>query len=509
MAPLEVGIILNKPSSEYELRAKARSLLFIAVVAALSIAIYLVASLMTYRVGFPLDDAWIHQTYARNLAHRGEWSFLPGRPSAGSTSPLWSALLALGYLLRLSPLGWTWFLGFVILSGIGFTGMRIYQAIIGEQSQWPIYAAIFLMIEWHIVWAAVSGMETALFILFVLWVANRLLEGDQGWLSTGFLVGLSIWVRPDGLSLLGPALFTLVLIKGSRRKKILSLLSFLLGFGLIFAPYLLWNRLLDGSWWPNTYYAKQAEYAVELQDPLWRRIMEQAMQPMIGAGVLLAPGFVLSMLALLRKQRWAALSIGIWFMGFLVLYALRLPVTYQHGRYVMPAMAIYFLFGLAGMANWYSQGLRTWRKRVVGRTWVSSTALVAICFWFIGARAYGRDVAFIESEMVVVARWVASYTEDQAVIAAHDIGALGYYGGRTLIDLAGLISPEVVPFIRDEAKLKEYLDQRRADYLVTFPGWYPNLIKGLTPLFTTGGDFSQAFDGENMVVYLWARDRGQ
>ena len=36
--------------------------------------------------GFPLDDSWIHQTYARNLAQTGQWAFVPGVPSAASTS---------------------------------------------------------------------------------------------------------------------------------------------------------------------------------------------------------------------------------------------------------------------------------------------------------------------------------------------------------------------------------------------------------------------------------------
>ena len=35
--------------------------------------------------GFPLDDAWIHQTYARNLGLRGMMAFSPDELSTGST----------------------------------------------------------------------------------------------------------------------------------------------------------------------------------------------------------------------------------------------------------------------------------------------------------------------------------------------------------------------------------------------------------------------------------------
>ena len=37
-----------------------------------------------------------------------------------------------------------------------------------------------------------------------------------------------------------------------------------------------------------------------------------------------------------------------------------------------------------------------------------------------------------------------------AIVAAHDIGALGYLDDHQLVDLAGLITPEVIPFMLDE-----------------------------------------------------------
>ena len=65
----------------------------IGLLALAGVALYVAASSIIHEVGFPLDDSWIHQTYARNLAERGEWAFVPGEPSVASTSPLYTCLL--------------------------------------------------------------------------------------------------------------------------------------------------------------------------------------------------------------------------------------------------------------------------------------------------------------------------------------------------------------------------------------------------------------------------------
>jgi hypothetical protein len=105
--------------------------------------------------------------------------------------------------------------------------------------------------------------------------------------------------------------------------------------------------------------------------------------------------------------------------------------------------------------------------------------------------------------MVLTAKWVATNTPEEAVIAAHDIGALGYFAERDLLDLAGLVSPDVIPFIRDETLLADYLDDFGADYLVTLRDWYPELERGLHVEFVTQQPYSPALGGENMVVYRW------
>ena len=132
-------------------------------------------------------------------------------------------------------------------------------------------------------------------------------------------------------------------------KPFTGILMLLIGFGVILAFYLLFNLLIAGTPFPNTFYAKQAEYAVLQNIPFITRFSNIALLPLIGAGIILLPGTIFLALDRIGKRDWAILAGMIWFLGYIVLYALRLPVTYQHGRYLMPAMPISFIWGLAGM----------------------------------------------------------------------------------------------------------------------------------------------------------------
>ena len=129
--------------------------------------------------------------------------------------------------------------------------------------------------------------------------------------------------------------------------------------------------------------------------------------------------------------------------------------------------------------------------------------MLVFSFVFLGARSYAQDVELIEGEMVVTARWVAENLPEDALIAAHDIGALGYYDDHELIDLAGLISPEVVPFIRDEKQLEIYLNKHGADYIISFPEFYPSMTGDLEIVFVTHNSSTTLLGRDNMAVYLW------
>jgi hypothetical protein len=476
------------------------------VVSALSIGGYLITSHFAYRIGFPLDDAWIHQTYARNLALYGEWAFTPGQPSGGSTGPLWSAILAVGHLLGLGPYIWTYIIGWLSLWSISLVGMFVFRDIFPETARFSIWVGLLISMEWHLVWLAGSGMETLLFALIATLILGCLMrqqENNGRWAVIGGLVGISVWLRPDGITLLGPALMVLLFSIKDRRDGLRTGIKLLVGFLLVFIPYLVFNQLFAGSWWPNTFFAKQAEYS-ELQNIAFlTRILEQSMLPLIGVGVILLPGFILGWVDSIREKRWDRLAVFFWLAGYLCIYAWRLPVTYQHGRYVMPMMPAAFVIGFAGMSKWVGKETHKKWQWVFKRAWVGCVVLVVGSFWVLGAQAYARDVAYIESEMVATAHWLNQNIPEDSTIALHDIGAVGYFSNQNLLDLAGLISPDVIPFIRDETRLGDYLDSQGVDYLVTFPDWYPELTSRAELVFQTNGQIAPSMDHDNMAVYRW------
>lgn len=489
----------------FAVNASLRHLLILMGAVLLAIGGFLWASARVAGPGYPLDDAWIHQTYARNLAQYGEWSFLPGKPSGGSTAPLWSLLIAPIYLLTPNAFLWTMVLGGCSILGVGWFGQKLFEAVSTLPVSGIPWCGLFVVLEWHMVWAAVSGMETILYtagILVVFW----LLAAQRGsWPCQGLLVGLIVWLRPDGLTLLGPILYVAFFTLQGNKHRLRAVGAVLLGFFAVFVPYLIFNHYLAGGWWPNTFFAKQAEYAVQLETPLLTRWLSLAGLPLVGGGVLLLPGFLWAWVQSVRQDRWVVQAAALWWAGYTLVYALRLPVVYQHGRYLIPAMPVYFILGLYGIVELWQMHLQTGRGRILLRkVWMMTIVVVLLVFYGVGAlQAYAGDVAIIQTEMVATAHWIRENTSDDAVIAAHDIGALGFYGERDVVDLAGLISPDVIPFIRDEKALAGYLDTQEVDYLMTFPDWYTFLPEERSLIFQTRSTYAPLAGGENMAVYMW------
>lgn len=476
-----------------------RDLLILAGIVLFSVTFYLFLSAKVYRIGFPLDDSWIHQTYARNLARFGEWSFIHGHPSAGSTSPLWTFLLSLAYLCNLSPYIWTFGLGAFFLFAIAVTVENSLRLLIPfYQPAYP-YAGILFALEWHLIWAALSGMETILFIFIILLLIQKLLLGSRNYLAEGLLIGLSIWVRPDGLTLMGPVLLLVLIQEENLAGRSRGLLNLFLGFVSLFFPYLIFNLVISSNPMPNTFYAKQAEYSLWQATPLGLRFFYFSLQFFQGAALILLPWFIFILFREISKRHWGVILASCWIFGFILIYVTRLPV-YQHGRYLLPALSVYLFIGVMGSIE--SMRIFMDKHEEINK----SLSLIALTLTLVGAFVYGgitysRDTAYVEEQMVDTASWISKHIPATDNIAAHDIGALGYFCQNNIIDLAGLITPEIIPIMHNNPLILSYLNSHDVKYLVAFPNWKPELTFKSSELFTANHNFDDhQFD---LTVYQW------
>ncbi|MBK9782619.1 MAG: hypothetical protein IPP55_21730 [Anaerolineales bacterium] len=464
-------------------------------------SIYLLTSYFFFGVGFPLDESWVHLTFARNLAQHGEWSFRPGIPSAGSTSPLWSALLAIGFLFNLTPYVWTYFLGLSIMWALSVISEVTARRLVKTYITVIPWVGLFIIVEWHFLWAAMSGMETLLHALIATVILSALMLNSRRYLTLGFLTGLSIWVRPDGLTLLGPLVLAVLFTEKDSQSRMRGVLQVGLGFGALFLFYLLFNLLIGGAPMPNTFYARQAEYAA-LQRPLVGRLGELFLKLLVGPSFLLLPGIVMWMVRSIRERSWGSVLALIWSIGYMGLYVFRLPLD-QHERYIIPALPIFFLIGFLAIISFTSGKTFGRYQWFMSMLWKASLGIVTLLFIVLGARAYAEEVALTEQEMVTVAKWSALNLPPEAVLAAHDTGALGYFDQHPLIDLAGLASPDVIPFIRDEAQLAAYLDGKNVAYLIVYPDLYEKLPLGREVVYVTGGTIATKEGYPRMTIYRW------
>lgn len=472
----------------------------VACAALVAVGLYLLVSALIARVGFPLDDTWIHLTYARNFAEHGEWAFRLGEQSAGSTSPLWTLLLSIGYVLRLAPYGWTFFLGWLMLTLLAISAEASARKLLtGYQPRVP-WVGIFFAFAWHLTWSATSGMETLLHALLIFLVLTALSGGAKRYAMLGLLAGLSVWVRPDGATLLGPILLTIVFNEKNWSSRGRSAVSALIGFGVLFLLYMLFNLALSGNPMPNTFYAKQAEYqAAWLDQPLKDRLVDYLAPIFASPFIALFPGAVGWVGGAIRNRNWGALAGVIWFIGYILIYFLRLP-PYQHGRYIIPAFPILYLWGLLGMAGFALRATSNLRLKFL---WTTLVAVFSVLFFILGGLQNADDVLWVESEMVATAEWVKQNIPPDDTLAVHDIGAMGYFVSNPLVDLAGLVDPEVIPFIRDEARLVEYLNERSVDYLIAPPGFYHALLANREIIHVAGGALSSTNPDEHMLVLKW------
>ena len=489
--------------------------------------------------GFPLDDSWIHLQFARNLASGEGMSYQEGRAVAGSTAPLWTALLALGAWNSSFAVWWAKVLGltFHLLSVVALASACRHWRL----SVWVSGLALMLYVftDW-LLWSALSGMEIPLFLFLSTWGVSLHLQelSEDGAQEGGFVPWSTVWLalaclaRPEGLLLLALSwLDRSFVLKGDREivqlalRSPLGILSRNLGRRLLFAaailgPVALYFLLIGGSVLPTTYEVK-TEAGTRLLPSLrhlWD-MLRVVFQPqpfmvlLLGAGTLVA----------LRRSHRGLLPV-LWLFGLPVAYSVMAgagrPNLGNFGRYLFPLFPMLILVGCLGLdaaTRNFPKRLRVGPVDLRNRLLLAGLVLLPTVLGVLpGLQRYLTNVSNVQDTDVAVARWLAKELPVDARIAVQDIGAIAYFAPQPLIDMVGIVNPEILPYIRGDKMgshptrlggWAEFLRASEVDYLVMFPNSYGGLqaieqvLPGLVPIHSASIERNLTMAGSELVVF--------
>jgi len=430
---------------------------------------------------FPIDDAYIHLTYARNFAQGQGFSFNPGEKSFGSSSPFWVLLLSAlvkflepHLLVRLVSFFCLWLTLFlsmlIIYQGISDSHLNyIYKILLS------LIPALFLSGSGNFLWISYCGMETGLWTLLSLAGVYFLIREKPNWVGY-ILLGLVMLCRLEAVLLWGLVIvWQVYYLKDWRRIFGGGLIALLIPFS-----FHLWADFELGSFFPNTRAGKLASNLFNSGLSLKGGLVFLARhlkylwltQPEVLTIMILVMAILILFGAVKKERRHWIGAIGVlsfFALGVFIYHSqffrsTELITPYHNFRYQVlffPAIGLGLGKAFQILFIFYKKG---WTKLLVG-------AIIAIilCTGFYRIRLW-KELFLNQSIHIFdvhqrTAKWCELALPVSARVACFDIGSLGFYSGRYVIELGGLVDPELHQYL-EKGAVGEYLKEKRASHYI-------------------------------------------
>ena len=152
---------------------------------------------------------------------------------------------------------------------------------------------------------------------------------------------------------------------------------------------------------------------------------------------------------------------------------------FQQMRYyahLVPLAAIIVVGALPATGVILDRTWWSWATVPIHRQLRRAAGWAAVSCIVVGAISVAA-VSNINSMQVAVGEWLRDHADENALVAANDIGAIAYVSQRKVLDIVGLVEPDIIEHYRNGGTPLEYLQQRRPDYVVLLPNWYPDLCE--------------------------------
>jgi hypothetical protein len=281
---------------------------------------------------------------------------------------------------------------------------------------------------------------------------------------------------------------------------------------LAFAPLVAFSYATIGRPLPTTFYAKSGPgivRAIETRD------MAMATRDLVTFGPRAVENFWLT---LLDQWSWAA-----WLLVPAVVGGIAAPASRRMTLTLLAALvAVPYAMGLMAPQRLKPENVRyTAQLAVLAAPLIASgltgllrrtlpvIAVVGVAAGLAGWRAleqvslYSASVKNIQELHVTMGRWMAEHIPPGSRVAVNDVGAIAYFSRRRILDLEGLVSPEVLPYrIYADRGLRVVTDMR-PEYLVIFPAWYPEIVESgqFREIYRVSISGNVISAGDTMIVY--------
>lgn len=402
------------------------------------------AACLAFHWPFTNDDAFIFYRYAENLASGMGPVYNPGVPCEGFTSPAWTAILALGNVLGFPSLLFSKSLGSACGAIVVIMTVLTIRHVTNDSR--IIFATTYFVTTAQILMAWIpSGMDTALFVAWLaVWVYLSA-RPTVGSVPPILMAAIGGWIRPEAyiVSLIG------ICWSLYRRRDEMSVGRRLAEVSIValamMVPFV-WRYLTFGELLPTTYYAKSDRtirsglgflfgavngygaiiWAIACFG-LWK--LRRAM-PWAGVCVLIIAAYVTWVGGDVLIQRFS-----LWWMPFLVLGIAAglngiLPAVKRDTRLALSLVLV--LLGAQELHRMYS--VTRPGAESDGYTYVASNA-----------------VHTAEAD-VPIGRYLAEIGARIDTVVTDNIGAIGYFSGMVIVDVLGLIDPEIARLIHEGRK---------------------------------------------------------
>ena len=447
-----------------------------------------------------VDDAYITFRYARNLAAGNGLVFNAGEMVLGTTTPLFTSLLAgLSLLFRTEDLPRLAWLLNALLDAVG-VALAYWRGSKVLKKREPTTVALGAAFLWAIapfsVTFAIGGLETSLVITILLASFALYLDGRDNW--TAVALALGVLARPDVLiaatlvfGAMGLRWISAAAASGQRSRLREIMARFPIQPAILFVgillPWIIFATLTYGSPLPHSVAAKTVAYHLPPEAALVR-LLQHFATPFHGHLILgsqwIAVGLItfialysIGALHLVRtnQRAWPAVLFPIF---YATIYAIANPLIFRW--YLSPPLTFYFLGILSGILALSDGVVLALGRRLVGEEWSArfgrSGRWAVIIFVMLALVSLGNAwtlhppgppdrlaprMAWIELETLY--QQVAKDLQDELAssggqLAAGDIGALGWTTGAPILDLVGLVSPQAKAYypLPDEAYVANY-----------------------------------------------------